>query len=124
MFEPQHYPDDQPPYDIAGWTLALQMGVKFDRILDAFDGPFATIDSVAPPGHDIGGQDGDGFLLSHHQNDSVVVVNRLLKEGASVFWLRDRVTGSADQAGSIYVRSEWPDARHSHCCLRGSLAFR
>ena len=96
MFEPQQYPDDQPPYDIAGWTLALQMGVKFDRILDAFDGPFAAIDTVAPPAQDIRGQRGDGFLLSHYQNDSVVVVNRLLREGSSVFWLGD----------SIYVRSD------------------
>ncbi len=49
MFEPQHYPDDQTPYDIAGWTLALQMGVKFDRMLDAFDGPLVRIDSAGPP---------------------------------------------------------------------------
>src|SRR5258706_6651663 len=43
MFEPQDYPDDipypgappTPPYDNAGWTLAFQMAVKFDRILDA-----------------------------------------------------------------------------------------
>ena len=48
MFEPQDHPNDFPypggppipPYDIAGWTLALQMGVEFDRILDGFDGPF------------------------------------------------------------------------------------
>ena len=33
-------PTTSQPYDIAGWTLALQMGVKFDRMLDAFDGPF------------------------------------------------------------------------------------
>ena len=48
MFEPQDHPDDfpypggppTPPYDNAGWTLAYQMGVKFDRVLDGFDGPF------------------------------------------------------------------------------------
>jgi zinc carboxypeptidase len=107
MFEPQHYPDDQPPYDIAGWTLALQMGARFDRILDGFDGPFAAIDTVAPPRRVIGGQGSSssvaGFFLSHHQNDSVVAVNRLLREGAPVFWLRDRAIGSTDQTGSIYV---------------------
>ena len=39
MFEPQDHPNDFrypggppiPPYDNAGWTLAYQMGVKFDR---------------------------------------------------------------------------------------------
>ena len=51
MFEPQDHPDDfaypgappTPPYDMAGWTLAFQMGVKFDRILDGFDGPFEEL---------------------------------------------------------------------------------
>ena len=105
MFEPQHYPDEQPPYDIAGWTLALQMGAKFDRILDGFDGPFAAIDAVVPPRQVIAGQGSSsgGFLVSHHQNDSAVAVNRLLRDGALVFWLRDRTIGSADKTGSIYV---------------------
>ena len=48
MFEPQAHPDvfpypgapPTPPYDIAGWTLAYQMGIQFDRILDGFTGPF------------------------------------------------------------------------------------
>ena len=42
MFEPQDHPNDFqypggppiPPYDNAGWTLAFQMGLKFDRVLD------------------------------------------------------------------------------------------
>jgi hypothetical protein len=42
MFEPQDYPDDfafpgappTPPYDMTGWTLAYQMGVGFDRIIE------------------------------------------------------------------------------------------
>ena len=51
MFEPQDHPNDipypggppRPPYDATGWTLAFQMGVQFDRILDAFDGPFEKL---------------------------------------------------------------------------------
>src|SRR5262249_24734303 len=47
MFEPQDHPDDfaypgappTRPYDTTGWTLAYTMGVKFDRILDAFECP-------------------------------------------------------------------------------------
>ena len=46
MFEPQDHPDDIPypgapptaPYDNAGYTLAFQMGVQFDRILDGSTG--------------------------------------------------------------------------------------
>jgi hypothetical protein len=104
MFEPQHYPDDQAPYDIAGWTLALQMGVKFDRILESIDGPFDRIDAVEPPRSAIRGGGDAGYFLSHHQNDSAVAVNRLLHAGIPVYWLSDRSIASADRTGSIYVR--------------------
>ena len=103
MFEPQHYPDDQAPYDIAGWTLALQMGVKFERILDALDGPFERIDVVEPPRSAIRGDGHAGYFLSHHQNDAAVAVNRLLRAGAPVYWLGDRSIASEDRTGSIYV---------------------
>ena len=51
LFEPQDHPDDflyeggppVPPYDNAGYTLAFQMGIEFDRILDDFDGPFRRV---------------------------------------------------------------------------------
>jgi hypothetical protein len=51
MFEPQDHPNDFryeggppiAPYDSAGWTLAFLMGVKFDRVLDGFDGPFVRV---------------------------------------------------------------------------------
>ena len=50
---PQRFPLSRraavPPYDITGWTLAMQMGVQFDRILDGFDGPFTKIDGLLPP---------------------------------------------------------------------------
>jgi hypothetical protein len=57
MFEPQDHPDDFqypggppiPPYDNAGWTLALQMGIRFDRILDAFSGPFEVLTTASVP---------------------------------------------------------------------------
>ena len=57
MFEPQDHPNDFqypggppiPPYDNAGWTLAYQMGLKFDRVLEAFDGPFEKIPDVIKP---------------------------------------------------------------------------
>jgi hypothetical protein len=104
MFEPQHYPDDQAPYDIAGWTLALQMGVKFDRILDALDGPFERVDAVEPPRSAVLGDGNAGYFLSHHQNDSAVAVNRLLRAGIPVYWLGDRSVASEDRTGSIYVR--------------------
>ena len=51
MFEPQDHPNDflypggppRPPYDVTGYTLAFQMGVQFDRMLEPFDGPFEKL---------------------------------------------------------------------------------
>jgi hypothetical protein len=115
MFEPQDYPDDipypgatpVPPYDSAGWTLAYQMGVAFDRVLDPFDGPFVKVTTAAPPaGRITGVPHPAGYLLSHRQNDAFVAVNRLLKAGESVYWLRDRKAGGApDGTGVMYIEA-------------------
>ena len=113
MFEPQDHPDvipypgaaPTPPYDSTGWTLAFQMGVKFDRILDPFEGPFAPVSAVRPPrGRILGVANPQGYLVSHHQNDAFVAVNRLLKAGEEVYWLRDRtVGGTPDGSGAMYI---------------------
>jgi hypothetical protein len=103
MFEPQRYPDDEMPYDIAGWTLALQMGVRFERVREAFDAPLTRIEDTPPPGHAITGRGDGGFLLRHGQNDSVIAVNRLLRAGEKVFWVENRRADTPDGTGSIYV---------------------
>jgi hypothetical protein len=99
MFEPQDHPNDFqypggppiPPYDNAGWTLAYQMGVKFDRILDGFDGPFTPIEAMAavPPGRITGLPNAFSFVVDHRLNDAALVVNRLLTSGHEVSWLPD-----------------------------------
>ena len=136
MFEPQDHPNDTaypggpptPPYDISGWTLAFQMGVKFDRVLDAVDGPFEIVTSVAPPpGQVTAAEKAAGFLFSHHQNDAFVAVNRFLKAGADVYWLTDRTVGSptsgaAAGTGSMYVEATGAEARERLLPLLRSLA--
>ena len=115
MFEPQDHPNDFrypggppiPPYDVTGYTLAYQMGVKFDRILDAFDGPFEKVSGVQKPaaGTTLGPARPAGYLISHEQNDSFIVVNRLLKNGDQVYWLKQPTTlaGRRVGAGTMYV---------------------
>ena len=117
MFEPQDHPNDftypggppRAPYDSAGWTVAFQMGVVFDRILEAFDGPFQEIpDLIKPPAGAFAAQDADraaGFFLSHQVNDSFIAVNRLLKNNEDVYWIKEPIrAGSKDYpAGTIYV---------------------
>ena len=107
MFEPQDHPDDIPypggpptrPYDNAGWTLAYQMGVKFDRILDGFKGPFERVQGLQKPAPGtVTGAGTAGFLLSRATNDAFIAVNRLLAAGENVDWL----TGGSS-AGGFFI---------------------
>jgi hypothetical protein len=81
------------------------MGVKFDRILDAFEGPFVPVTAVKPPAGEITGvANPRGYLVSHHQNDAFVAVNRLLAAGEEVYWPHDRSVGGAPGGtGMMYI---------------------
>ena len=115
MFEPQDHPHDaeypggppKAPYDITGYTLAWQMGVQFDRILDGFDGPFERVTAdllKAPAGKQIG-TGGAGWIVGHETNNSFILTNRLLKAGVKVTWLADATrVGARDFApGAIWI---------------------
>jgi hypothetical protein len=118
MFEPQDHPNDfaypggppKRPYDNAGWTLAYQMGVQFDRVLDGFDGPFESVNGLAavPAGTVAGTSGAAGYVFSHQENDAFTAINRLLKAGEEVFWLKAPVTanGKSYPAGSFYVTAK------------------
>lgn len=115
MFEPQDHPNDfqypggppKPPYDVAGYTLAFQMGVEFDRILDGFDGPFEKVSGLLKPpaGKITGASHAAGYLLSHRVNDFFVAATRLLKVGEEIYWLTAPLTanGKTWPEGSIYI---------------------
>jgi hypothetical protein len=105
MFEPQEHAGAEEPYDITGWTLALQMGVKFDRVLEPIDAPLEVMSEAVVDGSAITGPANPaGYFLSHHQNDAFVAVNRLLRSGEGVHWPRDRTIGSHPrETGVMYV---------------------
>ncbi len=91
------YPGGPPvrPYDITGWTVARQMGVDYDRILDGFEGPFVPVgfDLEKPPVAEVTGPANPaGWLVSHKINDAFIVMNRLLKAGADVYWIEAEQT--------------------------------
>ncbi len=85
----------------------MQMGVQFDRVMDAFDGPFTKINGVLPPppGSVMGPASPAGYLISHRINNSFVVINRLLKANAEVYWLKsvDKADGEDLGTGAIWV---------------------
>ena len=98
MFEAQDHPDNfaypgappTRPYDNAGWTLAFQMGVDFDRMLEGFSGPFETITAwnLAPPRGTVPAAAAH-VSASPRQIDAFVAANRLLAAGAPVFRAAD-----------------------------------
>jgi hypothetical protein len=114
MFEPQDHPNDFQypggppvrPYDAAGWTLAYLMNVKFDRVLDSFDGPFKKLpygELQSPEGH-INGAPSAGYVLSAKANNSFIAVNDLLAAGVDVFRLPNGSGAkSAIESGAFYV---------------------
>lgn len=111
MFEPQDHPNDfqypggppVAPYDAAGWTLAYQMGVKFDRIMDGFGGAFEknpTGQLIKLPGTVVKNA-AAGYVLDARANQSYKAVNNLLNAGVDVY----RVTSTSNYSGSFYVAS-------------------
>lgn len=110
MFEPQDHPNDFQypggppirPYDAAGWTLAYQMGIEADRIMEGFDGPFEKMaygkllspDPASVPS-------ASGFMLDSRVNDSFLAVNDLLKAKVTVY--RTSSASNGLPAGSFFV---------------------
>lgn len=94
LMEAQAYPDrrlspngpPEPPYDLAGWTLPMQMGVRVDRVTSTVTAHAERLsDGVVPtPGQVSEGR--FGYLLSHQPNASVLAVNRLAAMGERLHW--------------------------------------
>ena len=116
-FEPQDYPDDFAypggppirPYDVTGYTLAYQMGIQFDRVFDAFDGPFEKIQGFATaPAGSVAGSGTGGYLLSHQVNDAFKAINQLLASGEEIYWLKSPIEadGKSFPVGTIYIAAK------------------
>nr|MCU0361999.1 M14 family metallopeptidase [Bacteroidales bacterium] len=117
MFEAQDHPNDfqypggppVPPYDMAGWTPAFTMGVKFTRMLDDFSGPFEALpfgELQAVAGKFNAAAAPAGYILDSRSVNSFIAVNDLLRAGAEVY----RISGgnAAEKsygAGSFFIPS-------------------
>lgn len=112
LFEPQDHPNDFqypggppiPPYDAAGWTLAYQMGIEFDRITEIISEPFTKlkIGEVLPLKGNIEiGKEKSGYLINCANNHSFSLVNALLKKELKVYRTPEEIAGFSK--GSFYV---------------------
>lgn len=105
LFEIQSYPDlrdfpDGPPdlpYDVAGWTLPLQMGVEATAIQSPVDETVRQSlkqvrEAVPSPGAIQGS--GSFFRLSRRSNRSYEAVNKLLSEGGKASVMSEPASGA------------------------------
>ncbi|MBA4156199.1 MAG: peptidase M14 [Gemmatimonadetes bacterium] len=92
LLEVQRYPDRRrypggppaPPYDLAGWTLPLQMGVEVREIAEPFaTGELAQLDSVRVHAGTVTGT-GTAYALDPRLNAANRAVHEVLKAGGQV----------------------------------------
>ena len=116
LLEKQEYPDrrltpggpPETPYDLAGWTLPMQMGVQVDRIDSTFEATTeAVTEDVAPTAGTVQDQGQYGYLFSHRPNAGVHAANRLLADGEQVHWTSQAVeaSGHSFDAGTYVVKT-------------------
>ncbi len=116
LLEKQTYPDTRldpagsikPPYDIAGWTLPLQMDVTVDYLEDVIDVDAKRLSGSAPvPAGTIRGNADFGYALSHVTNASIKAVNRLMASGENVAWASEsfRAGRTTMSAGTFVIES-------------------
>ncbi|MBC7187978.1 MAG: hypothetical protein H5U38_13170 [Calditrichaeota bacterium] len=112
LLEPQRYPDLReypdgppiPPYDAAGWTLPLQMGVSCVEVQRPFRAELSPVAKVeAEPGTVRGG--GYAYALSPRQNATYAAINRLLAQGAPVYMASEPFTVGSEsyEPGTVLI---------------------
>lgn len=117
LLEVQNYPErraapnapPERPYDIAGWTLPLQMGVKVVAVVGKFDADLMRVEEIPnlhgrlntvsePVAH----------LFNNQTNAETIALNRLLSvEGYKLYWSPKAHTigGQNFPRGSILITS-------------------
>ncbi|MCX6551949.1 MAG: M14 family metallopeptidase, partial [Acidobacteria bacterium] len=116
LLEVQKYParklpgqtSPERPYDVAGWTLPFQMGVRVDTIEKPIEAPILSkVSHVSvPPALALGYPKPDYFLIDARGTSGVIAANRLLAAGLQVEWTSGLVKqdGYAYAPGSLVVR--------------------
>jgi hypothetical protein len=111
LIERQDYPavpgGAPRPYDVAGWTLPVQMGVDVRTIEARFETPnMRRLDAVSVTPGAIGGDPKpDHYLIDARGNGGALVINRLLTAGIKPRWLSQeyRANGHEFAPGSVVV---------------------
>lgn len=85
VVRPQHLSGvDLPPYDMAGWTLPDQMGVRVLPALSPVEADLIPIEKAEPIGAGRIAAGGGAYLISPRMNNGYAAINRILKNGGRV----------------------------------------
>ena len=85
LSRPQKFGDAYlPPYDVAGWTLPLQMNVKVLTADAPLEVPLRQVDKAEAPAGKVAPKAGVFYAISPRPNSSFTAVNRILKKGGKV----------------------------------------
>ncbi len=115
LLERQSYParrtapngPPERPYDVAGWTLPLQMGVKVITIERRFEPPSLTrVTAPTIPASTVWGERKPGYwVVEGRGNGAALAVNRLVAAGAAPSWSRATIDGAGFryEPGSLVV---------------------
>jgi hypothetical protein len=116
LLERQDYPVMRPaagappdrPYDVAGWTLPYQMGLRVDRIEQTFEPPPSSrlADAGQAAGRLWGERKPDFYVVDGRGTGAVIAANRLLAAGQPVAWTTTsaEVAGTTVGAGALVVK--------------------
>jgi len=115
LMEPQFYPDrrlypggpPEPPYDMAGWTLPIQMGIDVTKIEDHIEIDTKTVEKISPFTGAVYNRNRSGYLIPSNSNMGMVAANNLLNEGHQIERLTEEVSvdGRTFEPGAFYVES-------------------
>lgn len=114
LFEPQKYPDLREngtpikPYDVAGWTLPMQMGVDADAVMQPVSpderAKLKRLENFAAPAGTVTGS-GSVFLLDPRTNAHFKAINEILAAGGRVSFTTDGAEpGTAVISGVTHER--------------------
>ncbi len=92
LMEPKRYPDrrlypggpPEPPYDMTGYELRLQMGVTAVNVNRPFALPETIVAEIPTPSGGVRGTGAWGYLLSPRYNATTRALSRVLETGGDV----------------------------------------
>ena len=115
LLEKQDYPQRylypggpaEPPYDMAGWTIPFQMGVKRVPVVNSFKADLALVEKITIQEGKINGLSSYGYLLKNKINNDFIFLNRFLrKEGIEFYVAKKRFKKSGEKfdAGAVVIK--------------------